>query len=70
MDVNANRSVKKTAKGFKTLAVEYDVHVNTIYRWRDHIALLLNLKKGAKKLSAKQVEIFYGYYGEPAAQLF
>lgn len=53
---------KPQAKTCKELAAEYGVHVNTIYEWRNKIAVLLNLKKKAKKLTPKQVAIFDAYY--------
>lgn len=56
---------KRTAKSPKELAGEYGVHVNTIYTMRNKIAMMLNLGKSAKRLSPKQVDIFYGYYGRP-----
>jgi len=60
-----NKEVKMQAKTCKQLAVEFGVHVNTIYTMRDGIAMMLNLKKGAKQLLPKQLDIFYNYYGRP-----
>ena len=53
------------AKTPQELANEYNVHVNTVYNYIKGIKSLLNHRKGQKKLTIKQVQIFYGYYGEP-----
>lgn len=62
---NRTKTTASTAKTLKEIANEYGVHVNTVYKWAHNISLLLNFSKNTKKLTPKQVHIFYEYYGNP-----
>jgi transposase len=49
----------------KELANEFKLHVNTIYKYIERISILLNYRKGQKKLTPQQIRVFYEYYGSP-----
>ena len=64
MNVRA-KDEKRQAKSRKELAADYGVHVNTIYDWCKKISMVLNVRPKSKKLTPQQVDIFYGFYGNP-----